>query len=107
MHRPLTSIPRSRGFCLAHVGILSEPLAQGSLAALSAYSFFRWRIHMDLAQVGMDFAVEHRLGLGLDWAGKALIRGSGMALGFRKAAGDHIPGTEADPLGDSSQPRSG
>ena len=99
MHRPLTSIPRSRGFCLAHVGILSEPLAQGSLAALSAYSFFRWRIHMDLAQVGMDFAVEHRLGLGLDWAG--------MALGFRKAAGDHIPGTEADPLGDSSQPRSG
>ena len=58
---------------------------------------------MQRAQGGMNFAVEHRLGLDLDRAGKALTQDYGMALGFRKG---HIPGTEAHSLGESSQPRS-
>lgn len=68
---------------------------------------------------GMNFVVEHRVGFHLDWVGKALIRGciapiqsygralgSCMDLGSRMAAGGHMPGIAADPLGDSSQPRS-
>lgn len=113
MYRPLTSILRSRGFCLAHVGILPESLAQGSLAALSAYNFSRWRTHMARARGGMNFVVEHRVGFRLDWAGKAPIRGCialtqgyGTGLGSHMAAGGHMPGIAADPLGDSSQPRS-
>lgn len=66
MYPPLTSILRSQGFCLAHADILSESLARGSLAALPAYSFSPWRIHMARAQGGMNFAVEHRPGLCLD-----------------------------------------
>lgn len=61
---------------------------------------------MARARGGMNFVVEHRVGFHLDWAGKALIRGYGKAVGSRMAAVGHIPGTAADPLGDSSQPRS-
>ena len=68
---------------------------------------------MARARGGMNFAVEHRFGLGLEWAHKALIRGCialiqsyDMSLGSHMAAGGHIPGTAADPLVGSSQPRS-
>lgn len=68
---------------------------------------------MARARGGMNFVVEHRVGFRLDWAGKALIQGCialiqgyGKALGSRMAAVGHMPGIEAGPLGDSSQPRS-